>query len=71
MTRILGQKSFDEPLDFLGNIDHFGELRLRMKNGIEDIFLLGCIERRSSKEELVEQDAQSIKVDGIRMPRST
>ena len=63
MTWILGQKSFDQTLDLLRDIDHFGELGFRMKNGIEDIFLFRCIEGRSSKEKFVEQYTQSIKVN--------
>jgi hypothetical protein len=71
MVWVLGQKALDQRLNLFGDIDHFRELGLRVEDSVEDIFLLGGIERRPSKEQFVEQDSQSIKINLIGMARST
>jgi hypothetical protein len=71
VARALGQKSLDKALNFLGDERNLGELGFRVQNGVEDVFLLGCVEGRSSEQQFIEQDSQGIEIDLIGMSRST
>jgi hypothetical protein len=51
---ILGKQTFDQGLDFFGDIGRFRELGLRIQDRKEDVFLFGGVKGRFAKQEFIQ-----------------